>query len=334
MSASESVADQLRAQRTMHALRLHERGGADRLVYEEAPVPPAALGDVLIRVHAASFTPTELDWPPTWEDRTGHERRPVIPGHEVAGMVAELGFGTAGIEVGAAVYALTDWYRDGAAADYVAVEARDVAPVPASLSFAETAAMPLAGLTAWQALFDHGRLAAGQTVLIHGASGGVGSFAVQLAHGGGARVIGTGHAWARQLVTDLGADQYIALDEQPFEAAAGQVDLVFDLIGGDILRRSWAVVKPGGTLVSVVADPLAAGPERPEVRSVYFVVVPDRAELVELARRADAGTLRPVVGGVVPLADGRAAFEAKHAQGIPGKVVLAVMDQATARPDR
>jgi len=329
MSASESIAAQTAVSRTMHALRLHERGGPEQFVYEEAPIPPVGLGDVLIRVYAASITPTELRWPPTWEDRTGRDRRPIIPAHEVAGVITELGYGTAGATVGSAVYALTDWYRDGAAADYVAVEARDVAPIPASLSFVEAAAMPLAGLTAWQALFDHGGLVSGQTILVHGASGGVGSFAVQLAHAAGAHVVATGRAWARQLVTELGADQYIDLEQRAFEEVVGHVDLVLDLVGGDILQRSWAVVKPGGTLVSVVEDPLIAGTGRPEVRSVFFVVVPNRVELVELARRATSGELRPIIGGVVSLANGRTAFEAKHARGIPGKMVLAVRDQPT-----
>lgn len=327
MGANESNAAQRAPETTMHALRLHQRGGPEALVYEEAPRPLAAIGDVLLRVQAASITPTELGWPSTWEDRAGRDRRPVIPGHEVAGVVVEHGYGVTAPPIGSAVYALTDWYRDGAAADFVAVEARDVAPIPAGLSFVEAAAMPLAGLTAWQALFDHGQLAAGQTVLIHGASGGVGSFAIQLAHAAGARVIGTGRGWARKFVTDLGADRYIDLEHESFADGAGQVDLVLDFIGGDILRRSWAVVKPGGTLVSVVADPGTVGPGRPDVRGVIFVVGPDRAELIELARRVEAGTLRPVVGGVVPLADGRQAFERKHTRGVPGKVVLAVMDQ-------
>lgn len=333
MPASESTATQLGAHRTMHALQLHQRGGPDKLVYEDAPVPPVGLSDVLIRVHAASITPTELNWPPTWEDRAGHPRLPVIPSHEVAGVIAELGYGTTGVTVGSAVYALTDWYRDGAAADYVAVEARDVAPKPASLSFIETASMPLAGLTAWQALFDHGKVTAGQTVLIQGAAGGVGTFAVQLAHTAGARVIGTGRAWSRRLVTNLGADQYVDLDQQPFEQAVGHVDLVLDLIGGDFLRRSWSVVKPGGVLVSTVEDPLAAGPGRPDARSVFFIVVPDRAELVALARQAESGKLKPFVGDVIPLANGRAAFEVKHGRHVPGKVVLTVVDQPDARAD-
>lgn len=333
MSVSESITDQLAADQTMHALLLHQRGGPEQLVYGETACPPLAIDDVLVRVRAASITPTELRWPSTWEDRAGRERLPVIPAHEVAGIVTALGYGTTGIAVGTAVYGLTDWYRNGAAADYIAVEARDLAPMPTSLSFAEAATVPLAGLTAWQALFDLGHLSAGQTVLIHGASGGVGTFALQLAHATGARVIATGRAWARQLVLDLGADEYIDLDQQPFEQAAGKVDVVLDLVGGDLLHRSWAVVKPGGALVSAVADPRGATTARTDARSVYFVVVPDRGELTELARRIDAGAVRPIVGGVFPLAEGRAAFEAKHRRGIPGKMVLAVADaQAHATP--
>lgn len=326
MSATESVAAQLRADRRMHALRAHARGGPESLVYEEAPVPPVGLNGVLVRVHAASITPTELSWPSTWEDRAGRDRLPTIPSHEVAGVVAELGYGTTGVAIGTKVYGLTDWYRDGAAADYMAVEARDVAPMPVSLSFIDAAAIPLAGLTAWQGLFDHGHLASGQTVLIHGASGGVGTFAVQLAHASGARVIGTGHAWARDLVIGLGADQYIDLDQQRFEAVAGKADLVFDLVGGDLLTRSWAVVKPGGTIVSVTEAPRSAGPARSDVTTVFFVVAPGQAELVELARLVDAGTLRPIVGRVMPLAEGRLAFEAKQAGHLPGKLVLSVAD--------
>ncbi|HEX6800200.1 MAG TPA: NADP-dependent oxidoreductase [Ktedonobacterales bacterium] len=327
---------------TMRALLLHERGGPEQLVYGEAPRPPLAIDDALVRVHAASITPTELRWPSTWEDRAGRSRLPVIPSHEVAGVVTELGYGTTSVTVGMAVYGLTDWYRNGAAAEYLAVEARDLAPMPASLTFAEAAAVPLAGLTAWQALFDHGHLAAGQTVLIHGASGGVGTFAVQIAHFTGGHVIATGRAWARQLVLGLGADEYIDLDQQPFEQVVGTtVDLAVDFVGGELLRRSWAVVKPGGALISAVADPRAAATARPDVRSVFFVVAPDRIELGALAQRLDAGELRPIVGGVFPLADGRAAFEAKHRSeadrgaGAPGKVVLAVADaQAHATPSQ
>src|SRR6266540_7495626 len=179
----------------MRALRIHERGGPEGLSYEEAPMPEPGTGDVLVRVRAASFTPTELTWTSTWVDRLGHDRRPVIPGHEVSGVVVGLGFGTTGFAVGDAVYGLTDWYRDGAAAEYVVVEARNLAPKPATLSHAQAAAVPMTGLTAWQALFVHGGVTSGQWVLVHGSGGGVGTFAVQLAHAAGGHVVGTGRGW-------------------------------------------------------------------------------------------------------------------------------------------
>jgi NADPH:quinone reductase-like Zn-dependent oxidoreductase len=312
---------------SMWALRLHERGGPEQLACEQAPRPYVGTGDALVRVHAASFTPTELTWPSTWVDHAGHDRRPTIPAHEVSGVVEELGYGTVGVTVGQAVYGLTDWYRDGAAAEYVAVEARNLAPKPTSMSHVEAAAVPLAGLTASQALFDYGRLLAGRSVLIHGAGGGVGVFAVQLARAAGAAVIGTGRAWAREVVTELGAATFIDIERERFEDVVGQVDLVFDLVGGETLERSWSVLKPGGVLVSVVEDPNAsAQARRSGARGVFFVVEAYRAQLVELARRIDQGQLRSIIGEVLPLARGRDAFQHKHAQGIPGKTVLQVAD--------
>ena len=309
-------------QGTMLALRAQGGGSSEKLIYEQVPLPSPAIGDVLLEVHAASFTPTELDWPSTWVDRAGNARPTPIPAHEVSGKVIALGFGTTGFAVGDEVYGLTDWYRDGAAAGYVAVEARNLAPRPRSLDHVDSAAVPLAGLTAWQALFDHGGLSAGQNVLIHGAGGGVGVFAVQLAHAAGARVVATGRAWAEELVRELGADEFVDTGCRRFEEVAGEVDVVFDLVGGEVQERSWAVVKPGGVLVTVVA-PLEQS-ERQGVHGVYFVVEPDRTMLAELARRIDEGEMRPIVGEVFPLEQGREAFEAKRRPGTPGKVVLRV----------
>jgi NADPH:quinone reductase-like Zn-dependent oxidoreductase len=306
----------------MRALRLHQQAGPEGLTYEEAPDPEPGIGEVLVGVHAASFTATELRWPSTWVDHLGHDRRPIIPGHEVSGTVAALGYGATGFAVGDPVYGLTDWYRDGALADYVAVEARNLAPKPASLDHVEAAALSLAGLTAWQALFIHGRLAAGQRVLIHGAGGGVGSLAVQLARAADAEVVATGRGSARELATELGADRFVDVERERFEDAAGAVDLVVELVGGEVLERSWSTLRQGGMLVSAVEDPQGK-PERPSgVGSVLFVVEAVRSQLKELARRADAGGLRPVVGEVFALADGRAAFQAKQRGGVRGKVVL------------
>jgi NADPH:quinone reductase-like Zn-dependent oxidoreductase len=311
----------------MHALRVHEQTGLEGLTYEDAPTPEPGTGDVLVRVHAASFTPTELTWASTWVDRLGHDRRPVIPGHEVSGTVEALGWGTTGFAVGDAVYGLTDWYRDGALAEYVAMEARNLAPKPASLDHVQAAALPMPGLTAWQALFVHGGLSEGQRVLIHGAGGGVGTVAVQLARAAGAHVIATGRAWARDRVIELGAERFVDLDRERFEDVAEGVDLVVDLVGGEILQRSAVTVKEGGIVVSVVEDPPAQLDEVRRARGVYFVVEPARSELEELARRADAGDLRPVVGEVFDLADVGKAFEAKAGGGVPGKVVLRIWDQ-------
>jgi NADPH:quinone reductase-like Zn-dependent oxidoreductase len=310
----------------MNALRIHEEGGPEGLSYEEAPMPEPGTGDVLVRVHGASFTPTELTWSSTWVDRLGHDRRPVIPGHEVSGTVEALGWGTTGFAVGDAVYGLTDWYRDGALAEYVAVEARNLARKPASLDHVQAAAFPMPGLTAWQALFTHGGLSRGQRVLIHGAGGGVGSMAVQLARGIGAHVVATGRGSARDLAIELGAERFVDLDRERFEEVVEKVDLVVDLVGGEILERSGTVVRDGGIVVSAVEDPRTRLDRADHVRGVYFVVEPARSELEELARRADEGELRPVVGEVFELPDGPKAFEVKQAGGgVAGKVVFRIL---------
>jgi NADPH:quinone reductase-like Zn-dependent oxidoreductase len=305
----------------MKAVRIRQPEGfegIEGLVYEDAPDPRPAIGDALVRVRAASFTPTELTWP-LRTDRAGHDRVHVIPAHEGSGVVVALGYGTAGLSVGDEVYGLIDGYRDGWAAEYVAIEARSLAPKPATADFIEAAAIPQAGLTSWQALFDHGHLQSGQTVVIHGAGGGVGSMGVQLARWAGAHVIGTGRAGARRAVLDLGADDFIDVERDGWETAVGQVDLAYDAIGGDVLARSPAIVKPGGALVSVMAPPQT---DRDDIRTVHFVRDPSGAQLREITRLVDQGTLRPQVGAVYPLADAREAFMAKSTQHIPGKVVL------------
>jgi NADPH:quinone reductase-like Zn-dependent oxidoreductase len=277
----------------------------------------------LVQVHAASFTPTEMGWESTWVDRAGKDRSPVIPAHEASGVVTALGYGTTGVAIGDAVYGLTDWYRDGAAAEYVAVEARNLAPKPATLNHREAAAIPMVGLTAVQALFDHGRLAAGQTVLILGAGGGVGTFAVQLARATGARVVASGRAWARELVLGLGADAFIDADRDDLAPAAREASLVFDLVGGQAFARSWSSLRDDAVAVSVVEEPPVRTDGRGP-RGVFFVVEPNRTQLSELGRRLAARELRPVVGAVMPLAQGSAAFAAKRRGNSPGKIVLQV----------
>jgi len=304
----------------MKAIRARERTGVDGLVFEEAPEPRPMFCEVLVKVTACGITHNELDWP-VWTCRAGHQRVTVIPGHEVSGVVAALGFGTAGLAVGDEVFGLTDQLRDGAAAEYVAVEARNLALKPRTVDHVHAAAVPRAGLTAWQGLFDHGRLAQGQTVVIHGAGGAVGSTAVQLARWAGAEVIGTGRGHSRELARELGADRYVALDEERFEDVPGRADLVFDTIGGEVMARSPALLKPGGTLVTVKAD--ARLPEgRDDIRTVVFVQESSRAQLTELARLVDQGHLRPQVGAVYPLAQAALAYRAKAAGGVPGRTIL------------
>jgi NADPH:quinone reductase-like Zn-dependent oxidoreductase len=311
-----------RKELAMKAIRVYEQAGISGLSFEDAPDPAPTIGDVLVKVAAVGITHNELDWP-LRTDRNGHPRDAIIPGQEVSGVVTALGMGTAGIAVGDEVFGLTDPYRDAAAAEYVAVEARNVARKPRTVDHVHAASVPRAGLTAWQALFDHGKLAQGQTAVIHGAGGAVGSTAVQLARWAGAEVIGTGRAHSRQLVKELGADRFIALDEDRLEDAAGsgfKADVVFDLVGGDVLARSSALLKPGGTLVSVVWRELPA--DRDDIKKVFFVQEAKQVQLTELARLVDEGHLRPQVGGVYPLAQAVEAYRAKAAGGIPGRMVL------------
>jgi NADPH:quinone reductase-like Zn-dependent oxidoreductase len=284
------------------------------------PYPQMTENDVIVAVHAASFTPDELEWPATWTDRAGRDRTPTIPGHEVSGVVAELGFGTTGLEIGQRVIGLTDWARNGTLAEYVAVEARNLAPLSAGIDHVTAAALPMPGLTAWQGLFDHGHLTSGQTVLVHGAAGGVSSVAVQLARDCGARVIGTGRAAHQQAVLDLGADDFIDLQHDRLEDV-GKVDVVFDVLGGEILDRSAQLVRPGGTLVTI-AEPPRVQPEGG--RAMFFIVEPDRVALTALEHKLRDGVLEPVVGAVFPLAEAPKAFDPAHRA--PGKTVIRVVD--------
>ncbi|MFE0922317.1 NADP-dependent oxidoreductase [Streptomyces nigra] len=303
----------------MQAITVQDRdAGVDGLTLSEVAHPHAAENDVIVEVHAAGFTPGELDWPSTWTDRAGRDRAPSVPGHELSGVVTELGYGTTGLTVGQRVFGLTDWARNGTLAQYTAVEARNLAPLPADVDHVTAAALPISGLTAYQALFDHAHLTVGQTVLIHGAAGGVGSLAVQLAREAGARVIGTGRTADRQTAHDLGADEFVDLGAEKLEEV-GEVDVVLDVIGGEILERSAAVVRPGGTLVTI-AEPVTVHPRGG--RGVFFVVEPDRTRLADLAQRVRDGRLKPIVGAVRPLAEAAAAFA--PGERVHGKTIIRV----------
>jgi len=295
-----------------------QAAGTAGMTLAERPEPPAAINDVVVEVHASGFVPTELAWPSTWTDRCGRDRTPSIPGHELAGVVTALGYGTTGLSVGQRVFGLTDWHRDGTLAEYVAVEARNLAPLPGDAGFTAGASLPISGLTAWQGLFEHGRLQAGQSVLAHGAAGAVGSMVTQLAREFGAYVIGTGRAADRQKALDFGAMEFVDLDNDALEDVC-EVHLVFDVIGGDIANRSAGLIRAGGTLVSVVG-PTGARPD--DGLAVDFVVESDRAQLSEIVQRVRDGRLRANIGNVATLEDAVAAFN--PTERINGKTIIDV----------
>jgi NADPH:quinone reductase-like Zn-dependent oxidoreductase len=284
----------------------------------EVPRPHAGINDVVIQVYASGFVGTELEWPSTWTNRSGHSRTPSIPGHELAGVVTACGYGTTGLSVGQRVFGLQDWYRDGTLAEYVAIEAHNLAPLPGDVEFTVGASLPIPGLTAWQGLFRHGRLRAGQTVLAHGAAGAVGSMVIQLAKEAGAYVIGTGRATDRQKALDFGANEFVDLENDILEDI-GHVHLPFDVIGGDIGKRSAALVQPGGTFVSVVG-PAEVHPVN--FLAVDFVVEANRGQLSEIVRRVRQGRLLTNIGKVSALDD---AVSALNPTGrITGKTIIRV----------
>jgi NADPH:quinone reductase-like Zn-dependent oxidoreductase len=293
-----------------------EATGTAGMQLADRPEPTAAINDVIVRIHASGFVPTEMEWPSTWTDRTGRDRTPTIPGHELAGVVTELGYGTTGVSVGQRVFGLADWHRNGTLAEYVAMEARNLAPLPGDVDFTVGASLPISGLTAWQGLFDHGRLRSGQTVLAHGAAGAVGSIVAQLAREAGAYVIGTGRAADRQKALDFGAHEFLDLDNDALEDAGG-VDLVFDVIGGDIQTRSARLIRPGGTLVSVVG-PTEARPA--DGLTVDFVVEADRVQLGKIVQRVRDGRLRTNIGTVASLDEAVAALN--PTERVTGKPII------------
>lgn len=305
----------------MRAVTVTEReAGLSGLKLVQRPYPHAAENDVVVRVHAAGFTPGELDWPATWTDRAGRDRTPSIPGHELAGVVVGLGYGTTGLHVGQRVFGFADWARDGALAEYVAVEARNLAPLPADIEYEIAATLPISGLTAMQGLFTHARLVSGQTVLVHGSAGGVGSIAVQLARAAGAVVIATGRAADRETAVRLGAHRFVDLGEQRWDAV-GPVDVLFDVIGGDVLSRSIRLVRDGGVVVSIAEQPQEAPPAG---RAVFFVVEPDRAMLSSIAEEVRHGRLTALLGAVRALEDAPEAFLRR--ERTRGKTIIRVVE--------
>lgn len=292
--------------------------GTAGMTLTERPEPSAAINDVIVQIHASGFVPTEMEWPSTWTDRAGRDKTPSIPGHELAGVVTALGYGTTGLSVGQRVFGLADWHRDGTLAEYVAIEARNLAPLPGDVDFTVAASLPISGLTAWQGLFQHGRLQIGQTVLAHGAAGAVGTMVTQLAREAGAYVIGTGRAADREKTLDFGAHEFVDLENDALKDVGG-VDLVFDVIGGDVQKRSAGLIRAGGMLVSVVG-PVEARPT--DGLAVDFVVEADPAGLGEIVQRVRDGRLRTNIGDVASLDDAVGALNPTTRRS--GKTVIRV----------
>jgi NADPH:quinone reductase-like Zn-dependent oxidoreductase len=310
----------------MKALRLHGRGGPEQLFFEDAPMPTPSAGEARVRVCAAGITPAELTWDETHRAADGRERLPSIPGHDVSGFVEALGPDASGVKIGQEVFGLIDFPRDGSAAEYVNVPAADLAPKPEMLNHIYAAAVPLSALTAWQALFDHAHLSAGNRILIHGAAGGVGAFAVQLANLHRAEVIATCSAQHARFVRKLGADKVIDYQTSRFEEIARNVDIVLDPIGGETRERSWQTLREGGTLVTLPGPIPETPPRRQDVKGVFFVVGPNRTQLIRITDLIDQGMFRPFVETTYLLSEGRRAFERALAGHLSGKIVLQVME--------
>jgi NADPH:quinone reductase-like Zn-dependent oxidoreductase len=328
MATLETIAKQAgRKAQTMKAIRMHDYGGPEVLVYEEAPRPPVQPGDVLVRVHAAGVNPID------WKVRAGHtkdwlrHKLPLVPGWDLSGQIEEVGPAAAGhFNKGDEVFAMADVTRDGAYAEYIAVNAAAVARKPKSLHHPRAAATPLSGLAAWQSLFDLGHLQCGQRILIHGGSGGVGHFAVQLAKWKGASVLATASAKNHELLRELGTDQIIDYTTEKFEDFARNVDIVLDTIGGETQERSWRVLKKGGVLISLVQPPLEEKANQFGVRAAMCSVQPDGAQLNTIGKLIDSGKIKPLLDRILPLTEAQRAHEVSQQRHARGKIILRVKD--------
>ncbi|HUC42225.1 MAG TPA: NADP-dependent oxidoreductase [Candidatus Micrarchaeaceae archaeon] len=311
---------------TMKAIRLHGRGAAG-IRYEDAPLPKLLTGDALVRVYTAAITPTELEWDETYQNADGSSRLPSVPGHEISGVVAAVAPDVTDVRAGDEVYALSDFPRDGGAAEFVAVPAANLAPKPQTIDHVHAAAITLSGLTAWQAFFTQANLQAGQKVLVHGAAGGVGVFAVQLARWRGARVTATARAKDAEFLRELGAERVIDYTSERFYEIVSEQDIVLDTIGGETQERSWKVLRPGGAMINLRGPLAEEKVEEYGVRGIFFIVTPSRADLREMARLVDRGELRSIVSQVLPLAEAKRAFEPLPPDHGPGKIVLRVREE-------
>lgn len=304
---------------------LNVKGGPETLIWGDLPKPQPKVGEVLVKVHATAVMPTELQWFPTFNTAAGEPRPfPIVLSHELSGIVESLGEGVTNLKVGEAVYGINDWFANGAQAEYCVAPAGNLAPVPKSIDHVQSAVVPISALTAWQGLFDRCQLQRDKHVLIHGAAGGVGTFAVQFAHWSGAYVIATASAGNREFVRDLGADEVIDYQRAPFEEVVRDVDAIFDGVGGETLRRSWDVLKPGGILVTVATQSEANVEQR--VRDAFMLVRSDGSQLAQIARLIDAGEIEVHAEGIFPLAQAREAYARAIKGKMRGKIALNVVE--------
>ena len=307
----------------MKAFCLNEAASA--LVEREIPVPEPGANEILVRVHAAGVTPTEIEWYPTTHTKADAVRRDPVPGHEFSGVVSAVGTEAKGFQVGDAVYGMSDWFADGATAEYCLTQPVYIAAKPSRLSHAEAAAVPIGALTAWQGLYERAKLKAGERVLIHGGSGAVGVFAIQLARRVGAQVFTTASARNAEFLAQLGADHVIDYKSERFEEVVGKVDVVFDAVGGEMLHRSWDVLTPAGRVVTIASNSEGAQDER--TKAAFFIVEPKQVQLVEIAKLLDRGELKVFVDGVIPPAQASAAYFGElPRQSGRGKVVVQVRE--------
>jgi NADPH:quinone reductase-like Zn-dependent oxidoreductase len=311
----------------MKTMQVNNSTQGPALFATELPEPRPGEGELLISVRAAGVTPTELLWYPTKQTKDGAPRNGAVPGHEFSGVVAELGRNTTGFEVGQEIYGLNDWFANGATAEFCLTTPLDIAGKPATLTHEAAATVPIGALTAWQGLLDRAKIQSGERVLIHGAAGAVGIFAVQLAHLHGAHVIGTASAVNLELIAKLGADEVIDYRASRFEDRTQKVDVVFDGVGGETFARSWSMLKPGGRMVTIAASGESADDQR--TKDAFFIVEPNQKQLTEVARLLDAGTLKTYVGAAVPLAEASSAYSGAVSQKRGnGKVVIVINDQS------
>jgi NADPH:quinone reductase-like Zn-dependent oxidoreductase len=310
----------------VRVMRLTDFAQPSVLVEEDVPQPQPGQGELLIRVYAAGVTPTELLWYPTLHSKTGEKRSGAVPGHEFSGVIAALGEGVAGIDIGQEVYGMNDWFSDGAMAEYCITQPSCVAPKPPRLTHVEAASVPIGALTAWQGLFDRARLQPGERVLVHGGAGAVGVFAVQLARFRGAHVIATASARNLNFVSQLGAEQVIDYQAARFEESVREVDVVFDTVGGETLRRSWGLLKPSGRMITIAADSEEDTGER--VKQAFFIVEPNRKQLTEIGGLLEGGQLQLAVDAVLPFSQVAAAYRGEVGQRRGrGKLVVAIEAQ-------